>query len=677
MDRNIKVTALLTRIRGYPDFHASDEFSAWGYQGNCSFNNDALKHLADIEGKGVWFNKLDPNEPSKTPHAWGDYLDGSAKFMRGELGNPPTTDKQHVHLSDIPRTYWAIADECFKRKIFKSDEAKACFNMYNPPSKGKKQKKQGLLPAANQSPPQGPAAGHPTPPSVNPQFKPPAPVGQQPPPPAQVASSPASKPLKERVKERLEKNKSKNQAAKEYKKMIECSPPIIPGSKVLFKQPMDVLSPDAQTAVLPPSTTSSSPSDCPPQNLTVAVAVSSSGSPWFPNSLLSSTSPTIVSGSKPSHCSLSGPNSGSPASLSSSKAGTSLKPVVNSKLGEKLPPSPPVSASALSLQPIASPTSLHPAPGLATLPLSKPGLSSSTSSPSTLAPATLKPSLPPNISLSSSSGSHGMQSVGRQESAGNPTQEVKKSSPSTGEDAEYLALEQEINREMDVSYGPVNVETNRRDYAYPPVFDKMTKLVSSWKKTAGETKELNVKMHREMEMMTARNNSLDENLALRISKKVEIVFKKELEAKTTLLSKQIDLMGRGIRTEMSEKLHNSIDGLRTEVTEAFDEVVGDAPAEAPLLPFPQASEPPLESDLRSVLNSKRPRSPSQSLPLPKATRTDSVLMGPPVPEVAPLPPAHIAPAVTVARSSLFSGSPSPAAPPSRQYLPSEPQAQVL
>ena len=152
-----------------------------------------------------------------------------------------------------------------------------------------------MLPAANQSPPQGPAAGHPTPPSVNPQFKPPAPVGQQPPPPAQVASSPASKPLKERVKERLEKNKSKNQAAKEHKKLIESSPPIIPGSKVLFKQPMDVLSPDAQTAVLPPSTTSSSPSDCPPQNLTVAVAVSSSGSPWFPNSLLSSTSPQTTS----------------------------------------------------------------------------------------------------------------------------------------------------------------------------------------------------------------------------------------------------------------------------------------------------------------------------------------------------------------------------------------------
>ena len=63
----MNVTALLTHIRDDEDYYATDLLSCWGYQGNCSFNQESSNQLAFMESKGIWSNKVDPTEASKTP----------------------------------------------------------------------------------------------------------------------------------------------------------------------------------------------------------------------------------------------------------------------------------------------------------------------------------------------------------------------------------------------------------------------------------------------------------------------------------------------------------------------------------------------------------------------------------------------------------------------------------
>ena len=76
-----------------------------------------------MEGKRIWFNKLGTTEASKTPHPWNDYLLASEKFLLGVFANPTTTNPNHHHIMDAPRSFYAIASEAFKRGIFKTEEA--------------------------------------------------------------------------------------------------------------------------------------------------------------------------------------------------------------------------------------------------------------------------------------------------------------------------------------------------------------------------------------------------------------------------------------------------------------------------------------------------------------------------------------------------------------------------
>ena len=81
MDPRHKVAAILCRIQSTEGYHGVDLLSCWGYQGNCKFSTESLKHLVSVEEMGVWFNKVVQDEEPKTPHPWSDYLMSSEKYV--------------------------------------------------------------------------------------------------------------------------------------------------------------------------------------------------------------------------------------------------------------------------------------------------------------------------------------------------------------------------------------------------------------------------------------------------------------------------------------------------------------------------------------------------------------------------------------------------------------------
>ena len=249
MDPKHKVAAILVRIRTATGFHGVDLLSCWGYQGNCKFNTKSLEHLVELEEMGVWFNKVVQEEEPKTPHPWSDYLLASEKFLRGEFANPPTTDYEHLHLMDSPRSFYAIADMAFKKGFFKSDAAKAAFALFSPP--GSQKPKKSPLPPALQSKGDKARTGVPFPTSSSTGV----PSSLQP-PPKSTESMPPPKPLVARVKEKLSKHKANKD---QYQMMVENSHPLIPGSKVLLNNISSQVSPTVSL----PSTSSPSQTSSP------------------------------------------------------------------------------------------------------------------------------------------------------------------------------------------------------------------------------------------------------------------------------------------------------------------------------------------------------------------------------------------------------------------------------
>ena len=137
MDPKERVSLKLIRVKtgdGATGYNGKDKLSAWGYQGSCTFTADNLKHLASMEGMAVWFDKFAETE-SKSPRPWGEYQEVSEKFLKGEFGKPPLSNKDAIHLCNAPRSYYAIAKECFDRGIFVSPDSWTAFSLHSPPSK--------------------------------------------------------------------------------------------------------------------------------------------------------------------------------------------------------------------------------------------------------------------------------------------------------------------------------------------------------------------------------------------------------------------------------------------------------------------------------------------------------------------------------------------------------------
>ena len=648
MDPKHNVAALLTRIRDAEDYYATDKLSGWGYQGNCSFNQESLKQLAAMEGMGIWFNKVEPQEASKTPHPWSDYVKASGKFLMGEFANPITTDKQHVHLMDMPRSFYAIAAEAFKRGIFKLDESRACFNMYAPPSRAQRPKKS-LQPPVSKGNKAKVGAILPPPSVIDP-----APTDQLPPAPFPVvlaakggappalqlpsmpsAEMPPPKSLTTRLKEKLSKNKAK--AALNYQQMIERSPPIIPGSKILLdplSTPVVVQSsppvtgtssssvPMLSTSPLLSSRSSSQSDQLPPVPVPVMLAAKGGVSNPPPASLISSpslatVSTTSVPGGVPSPAMSATVKSSVASSSLPSATSTPNHPRRSVKEKEGCSISVDWIRQRLGKQTPSSASSSLPNSGSpASLPISRAGS----------ALASLDDSGVGDVGPSPLKGSSDVQASNKVE-----------------------VLEREINRELDDSYGPINVETNRRDHAYPPVFDKMGNLVKDLKMREKELCEKNVNLHREVEMLASRAKLLDDHLVKKVVAEVSKAICHELEVKTTLLESQIQVEGKNASRQISElgkKFENSISNVREEFGEAMEVLLDEGnnqPAAA--LDSPHHPSLQMEGDLRERINNKRSASPPPHfLPAKSA--------------MVHLPGSSSAVPVTVCRASLFNTQPS-------------------
>ena len=653
MDPNFSVAALLTRIRDADDYYATDLLSGWGYQGNCGFNQESLKQLASLEGKGVWFNKVDSKEASKTPHPWSDYLMASEKFMRGEFANPISTDLQHFHINEAPRSFYAIAAEAFKRGIFKMEATKITFNLYAPPSKSKKARRSLLPPTSsivNKSAKVGSVL--PPPSSISPapssNLPLPAPAGLAPgklgavitpspssnlPLPASAGlapgklgavaggsvatpstsqpssgppqSMPPPKSLADKVKDKLARHKKEkaDKAARQYKRMIENSPPIIPGSKILLA-PLSSQEVVVQTsAPVCPAASVSVPSQlAPAQSVSTSSTQSSS---WFPTSLVSS--PSL-------------------ATVSSTVVSSGGKLVLSAKNGNLKGAGVPASRPPATSTPSHSRKPIEEKEGCSIsadeirkvlkLPVS--------SSPSSLVPSSSSSSVLASASLDDS----GVADVGPSPLKGS----------SAVVDSNGL-LEREINKEMDDNYGPVNVETNQRDHAYPPVFDKMGNLVKSLKCDIKELQEKNVNLHREVEGLASRTKMLDDHLVKKVVAEVSKSFCHELDVKTAWLERQFQEEGKNTCRHISElgkKFENAVSSVREEFGEAIDLLVDEVNQQ------PGVAPAPVEGDLREKINSKRSSSPT---PLP--CQSKSVRLQHPFEEPAPV-------SVTVCGATLFS-----------------------
>ena len=681
MDPRTKVTALMVRVRDGDDYYSTDLLTCWGYQGNSSFNNEALKQLARIESKGIWFNKLDPNEASKTPHPWSDYLEGSERFLRGELANPTTTNKSHVHLNANPLSYYAIAKECFRLGFFSSEEAQATFNMYGAPSKAQKPKKT-LMPVPL---PKGSGTSQPANLPVSSVAKVGGSSGSTAivssslpvnplPPSASAASSLTSKPLMARLKERVNKRNTKltkecdSKTSKDYQHMIKTGPPIIPGSEVLFQgsvaTPEIIVQPVSNSVVVASHMVDHQSKANAGPSIKASQSVSGKEpTQWFPApSLLKSSSaqtkPLAPAPSTQTHIPASVKNSlatkqptpsipstSSPSIPSSSSNGPKSVPILK---GCSFVPAPISSTPAPSMGHLKQPVIGSARPPRKTLKISDPKLAAASQH-------STSPSQSPTDCLNDSGVSE-LASTPSQESA-TPTKrfevqpELQANPSKVSSDKRIHEMEVEINKDLDDAYGPMSNETNRRQYAYPPVVDKMGSLVSSLKQDKIELKEANVSLHREVELMTSRTKALDDFMAKKVSTDVKKMFKEEIDQKAAWVVKEvvkeINAMGNSLKEDMEIKIHNSSEGLKEDIADTLDAVLASGNSSQP-----QQQMIAREADLRSLISNKRPLSPAPLRPPPKVARSHDVLS---YPNTVIVSSANTA--VTVARSSLFECQP--------------------
>ena len=192
----------------------------------------------------------------------------------------------------------------------------------------------------------------------------------------------------------------------------------------------------------------------------------------------------------------------------------------------------------------------------------------------------------------------------------------RKKGPTREEKVKLDGLEVEINKELDDSYGTISVETNRRQHAYPPVFDKLGQLVAGLKKLNYELEEKNLGLHRELELQASRLKNMDEVLVKKVSEAVTKGVKQDIELKITWMANQVLDQEERTNTLMKglvDTFENSINSMKKEISEAVELMLESQVDQEYQPQINQAQHHHLqqsgEPDLRDKITNKRSTTP--------------------------------------------------------------------